>query len=66
MARIFKAGTNAGLQEELIRRVSIDDLATIQSQQKYDQWLTAIVRNDCWAAYSRNGLRLRRNAPNLR
>jgi len=56
MARLFKAGTNAALQEELARRLRPEDLSRLQTRDEYDSWLFATVESSCWEPYSRNGL----------
>src|SRR5437867_8584498 len=56
MARLFKAGTNAALQEELARRIRPEELAGVQTRTEYDVWLFSTVESSCWERYSRNGL----------
>lgn len=56
MARLFKAGTNAALQEELVRRIRPEELSRIQTRDEYDSWLFNTVESSCWEPYSRNGL----------
>jgi hypothetical protein len=56
MARLFKAGTHAALQEELARRIRPEELARIQTRDEYDSWLLATVESPCWEPYSRNGM----------
>lgn len=56
MARLFRAGTNAALQEELARRIRPEELSRIQTRDEYDSWLLATVESSCWEPYSRNGL----------
>jgi hypothetical protein len=55
MARLFRGGTNAMLQDELFRRIQPSDLAKIQTRNEYDDWLIRTVELDCWDRYSRNG-----------
>ena len=56
MARLFKAGTHKGLQEELFRWVAPARLSAVQTREEYDAWLVDSVELECWQAYSRNGL----------
>jgi len=56
MARLFKGGTNPALQEELFNRIKPVELAEIQVQDQYDEWLTRTVELGCWSKYSRNGI----------
>ena len=48
MARLFKAGTNAALQEELALRIRPEELSRIQTRDEYDSWLLATVESSCW------------------
>ncbi len=56
MARLFKGGTHAALQEELARRIRPEELSRIQTCEEYDSWLFATAESACWGPYSRNGL----------
>lgn len=56
MARLFKAGTNAALQDELFRRIRPTEISRIQTRNEYDAWLLSAVESSCWQPYSRNGL----------
>lgn len=56
MARLFRAGRHADLQDTLFRRLKPSRLARLRTQQQYDGWLNRIVQHRCWAPYSRNGL----------
>lgn len=56
MARLFKKGSNLGLQEDLFSRIRPTELATIKTQQEYDDWLIFLVEQDCWSRFSRNGI----------
>lgn len=60
MARLFRMGTNAALQEELFRRLKLSELSRIQTRKEYDDWHTRTVELDCWQNYSRNGLHVDR------
>lgn len=60
MARLFRGGTSAELQEELFRRLKPSELARVLTLEEYDRWLTRIVELDCWQKYSRNGLKIDR------
>ena len=56
IARLFKRGTHAALQEELARRIRPEELSRIQTRDEYDFWLLSTVESSCWDSYSRNGL----------
>ncbi len=56
MARLFKGGTNADLQDELFRRIRAAELSRVQTREEYDAWLLSTVESSCWESYSRNGL----------
>ncbi len=56
MARLFKGGTHAALQEELARRIRPEEISRIQTREEYDSWLFATAESACWEPYSRNGL----------
>ncbi len=56
MARLFKAGTHAALQDEVFRRIVPSELARIQTRDDYDKWLLTTVESPCWKLHSRNGL----------
>ena len=57
MARLFKAGTHAALQEELVQRVNPARLSAVRTRDEYDKWLVDSLEHECWQAYSRNGLK---------
>src|SRR5438132_660710 len=56
MARGFKKTTNAQLQHELFCHLSPSQIASFSSCEEYDAWLLDLIRKDCWAPYSKNGL----------
>jgi hypothetical protein len=56
MARLFKGGTHAALQEELARRIRPEELSRIRTREEYDSWLFATAESACWEPYSQNGL----------
>lgn len=60
MARLFKAGSSLGLQEELFTRLKPEEIAKIQSQDEYDNWLIGTIELDSWTEYSRNGIEVDR------
>jgi len=60
MARLFRAGSSLGLQEELFSRLRPTEIAKVQSQDEYDNWLISTIELDSWAEYSRNGIEVDR------
>jgi hypothetical protein len=56
MARLFRGGTHAELQDELFRLLQPTVLAKASTPDEYDHWLTGTIELPCWAKYSRNGL----------
>ena len=60
MARLFRAGLSLGLQEELFSRLKPTEIAKVQSQDEYDNWLISTIELDSWAEYSRNGIEVDR------
>ncbi len=57
MARFFRRGTSAALQEELFKALKPSRLAHIQTLDEYDRWLVGLIESERWEPYSRNGLR---------
>lgn len=60
MARLFKGGTNFGLQQELFHRINIDFFSKTKTREEYDEWLIKTVELNCWQKYSRNGIKIDR------
>ena len=56
VARGFKKATNAQLQHELFCKLKPSKIASLSSREEYDTWILGLIREDCWAPYSRNGL----------
>jgi len=56
MARLFRKGTNAELQEALFQHLKPSEIAKIKTQNEYDNWFNLTVELDCWRHYSKNGL----------
>lgn len=56
MARLFKAGSSFGLQEELFILLQPLEIAKIKTRDEYDKWLIKLVECDKWAPFSRNGI----------
>lgn len=54
MARLFRKGTSADLQDELLRRIRPERLSLIRTQDDYDKWLERTVELDCWAQYAKD------------
>jgi len=57
MAQLFKAGTNAILQNELFQCLKPAKLASFRSLNEYDAWLIGLIKEDRWARFSQHGLR---------
>ena len=60
MARLFRAGKNRALQDELFRCLQPAELALIRRQEQYDVWLIRTIESDRWKEFSRNGIALDR------
>jgi hypothetical protein len=60
MARLFKAGTHADLQEELFRLLQPQTLVGLKTAEEFNDWLLRTVELSCWGKYSRNGLKIDR------
>jgi hypothetical protein len=60
MARLFRAGKNRALQEELFKCLQPAELALIRTQEQYDLWLIRTIESDRWKEFSRNGIGLDR------
>lgn len=56
MARLFKAGSSFGLQEELFTCLQPSEIAKINAKDEYDSWLIRVVERDTWEPFSRNGI----------
>ena len=56
MARLFREGSHAALQEELFRLLKPSRLARVRTRHEYDAWLERVVGLSRWRSYSRNGL----------
>ena len=56
MARLFKAGSSFGLQEELFACLQPSEIAKINTKDEYDSWLIQVVERDTWEPFSRNGI----------
>src|ERR1051326_3488165 len=60
MARLFKAGSHAALQDEIFRRLIGVQFGRFKTRINYDKWLVQTVESQCWQRYSRFGLSLDR------
>lgn len=56
MAQLFRAGTNAALQKDLLRLLQPSAITKLQTRDEYDEWLIKTFQMRCWERYSRNGL----------
>jgi hypothetical protein len=56
MVRLFKRGVHRQLQDQLFDLIDTARLIAIPSLEGYDAWLDAIIVDDRWEYFSRNGL----------
>jgi hypothetical protein len=60
MARLFKAGTNFGLQQELLHQLNVELISKVKTREEYDILLIRTVELGCWGKYSRHGIEIDR------
>jgi hypothetical protein len=60
MARLFKAGTNGRLQDELFAVLQPKTLAGLKTIEEYDGRLVRTIELPCWANCSSNGMKVDR------
>jgi hypothetical protein len=58
MARLFKAGTNGRLQDELFAVLQPKTLAELKTIEEYDGWLVRTIELSCWADCSGNRMKV--------
>jgi len=52
MARLFKKGMTKKLQQELFLRLKLNQLSSINDQERFDKYIKNIVCLKCWAKYT--------------
>jgi hypothetical protein len=56
MARLFRRGTHRQLQAELFSCLRPSEIASLASQEEFEQWLDGLIQNERWEPYSRSDL----------
>jgi hypothetical protein len=56
MARLFKKGTNEGLQRAVCERLRFDRVKSFATRDDFDAWHSSVVADGCWAAFTDRGI----------